>query len=160
TAASDSRASSRSSATSATRRCSRCTPAAVTERASRSRGACWLASEARALADRVLAGEVRAAARAMRLIDHEAPLRPEAVGLLQKAGREAHLIGVTGAPGAGKSSVCDQLITHYRAQGKKVGVVAVDPSSPISGGAVLADRVRMQRHALDDGVFVRSLAAR
>lgn len=115
---------------------------------------------AESLAARVLAGEVRAGARLMRLIDDEVALGAEALAHVYRAGREAHLIGVTGGPGAGKSSLSDQLIAHYRALGKRVGVVAVDPTSPISGGAVLGDRVRMQRHALDEGVFVRSLAAR
>ncbi len=112
------------------------------------------------LADRVLAGEIRAGARLMRLLDDEVPLGSETLALLHRAGHEAHLIGVTGGPGAGKSSLCDQLVAHYREQDKKVGVVAIDPTSPLTGGAVLGDRVRLQRHALDENVFVRSLAAR
>jgi LAO/AO transport system kinase len=72
----------------------------------------------------------------------------------------AYLIGMTGAPGAGKSTLVDRLITHFRARGQTVGVVAVDPSSPFTGGAVLGDRVRMQTHAGDDGVFIRSMATR
>jgi LAO/AO transport system kinase len=71
-----------------------------------------------------------------------------------------YVIGITGNPGAGKSTVVDALIAHYRAAGEKVGVVCVDPTSPFSGGAILGDRIRMQRHALDDGVFIRSLATR
>jgi LAO/AO transport system kinase len=73
---------------------------------------------------------------------------------------KAYMIGVTGNPGAGKSTVVDAMISHYRAAGDKVGVVCVDPTSPFSGGAILGDRIRMQRHALDDGVFIRSLATR
>src|SRR5262245_9416000 len=96
----------------------------------------------------------------MRLVDDGVPLGLAAYGLVHRRGVEAPLVGVTGAPGAGKSSLIDQLIAHYRAENKRVGVVAVDPTSPKSGGAVLADRVRMQRHALDEGVFVRSLASR
>jgi len=76
-----------------------------------------------------------------------------------RAGR-AHVIGVTGPPGAGKSTLVDRLIGHLRAGGKRVGVVAVDPSSPFSGGAVLGDRIRMQAHFLDPGVFIRSLSTR
>lgn len=117
-------------------------------------------AQARALADRALAGETRAIARLMRLIDDEVPLGGAALGLLHRRGGEGHLIGMTGGPGAGKSSLCDQLVAHYRREGRRVGMVAVDPTSPISGGAVLGDRVRLQRHALDDQVFIRSLAAR
>jgi LAO/AO transport system kinase len=112
------------------------------------------------LAERVLAGEVRAAARLMRdLDDHmpgaEATLR----ALFPRTGR-AHVVGLTGSPGAGKSSLTDRLIAHYRAAGKTVGVVAVDPTSAFTGGAILGDRIRMQDHALDPGVFIRSLATR
>jgi len=70
------------------------------------------------------------------------------------------VVGITGNPGAGKSTVVDGLIERYRKRGKRVGVVAVDPTSPFSGGAILGDRIRMQRHATDDGVFIRSLATR
>jgi LAO/AO transport system kinase len=108
----------------------------------------------------ILAGDVRAAARLMRDLDDQ---RPGAVELMKRlyphTGR-AFVLGVTGNPGAGKSTVVDALIDHYRKQGKKVGVVAVDPSSPFSGGAILGDRIRMQRHATDPGVFIRSLATR
>jgi len=72
----------------------------------------------------------------------------------------AYIVGITGNPGAGKSTVVDALIAHYRAAGERVGVVCVDPTSPFSGGAILGDRIRMQRHALDPGVFIRSLATR
>ena len=77
-----------------------------------------------------------------------------------ETGGTEHVIGITGAPGAGKSTLTDRLITEVRAAGKKVGVLAVDPSSPFSGGAILGDRIRMQGHALDDGVFIRSMATR
>ncbi|MCK6546565.1 methylmalonyl Co-A mutase-associated GTPase MeaB [Myxococcota bacterium] len=117
-------------------------------------------AKARELADRVLRGDLRAAARVMRFVDDERPLGLAVLAILHREGPEARLIGVTGAPGAGKSTLIDQLIAHYRAKALKVGVVAIDPSSPISGGAVLADRVRMQRHTLDEGVFVRSLSSR
>src|SRR4051812_41555785 len=89
--------------------------------------------------------------------------RPDAIALLKRVfphtGR-AYIVGITGNPGAGKSTVVDALIAHYRAAGEKVGVVAVDPTSPFSGGAILGDRIRMQRHALDPDVFIRSLATR
>jgi LAO/AO transport system kinase len=108
----------------------------------------------------VRAGDVRIAARLMRDLDDR---RPEAIAALKalfpSTGR-AYMIGITGNPGAGKSTVVDALIGHYRAAGEKVGVVAVDPTSPFSGGAILGDRIRMQRHALDPGVFIRSLATR
>ena len=79
--------------------------------------------------------------------------------LYRHSGR-AHIIGLTGSPGAGKSTLTDRLIQYLRQAGKTVGVVAVDPTSPFSGGAILGDRIRMQRHATDDGVFIRSLATR
>jgi len=113
-----------------------------------------------AVADRVLAGDVRAAARVIRLIDDALP---EAEAILRelwpRTGR-AQLVGITGNPGAGKSTLVDRLIAHLRAQGKTVGVLAVDPTSPFTGGAILGDRIRMQDHALDPGVFIRSLATR
>jgi LAO/AO transport system kinase len=110
--------------------------------------------------DQILSGDVRAAARLMRDLDDR---RPDALAMLKAvfphAGR-AYLVGITGNPGAGKSTVVDALIAHYRAAGERVGVVCVDPTSPFSGGAILGDRIRMQRHALDPGVFIRSLATR
>ncbi|HSB20396.1 MAG TPA: methylmalonyl Co-A mutase-associated GTPase MeaB [Anaeromyxobacteraceae bacterium] len=112
------------------------------------------------LADRVAAGEVRAAARLMRDLDDQAPSARETMrALFARTGR-AYVVGLTGSPGAGKSSLADRLISWYRRQGLTVGVVAVDPTSPFSGGAILGDRIRMQDHALDEGVFIRSLATR
>jgi LAO/AO transport system kinase len=112
------------------------------------------------LAARVLAGDVQAAARLMRLIDD---VQPEAEAALRelwpKTGR-AQIVGITGNPGAGKSTLVDRLVHHLRAAGKTVGVLAVDPTSPFTGGAILGDRIRMQDHALDAGVFIRSLATR
>src|SRR4051794_18373285 len=108
----------------------------------------------------ILDGNVRAAARLMRDLDDR---RPDAMTALKQLfphiGR-GYIVGITGNPGAGKSTVVDALIAHYRGLGEKVGVVAVDPTSPFSGGAILGDRIRMQRHATDDGVFIRSLATR
>jgi LAO/AO transport system kinase len=110
--------------------------------------------------EQVLAGEQRAGALLMRDLDDR---RPGALADLKRlyahTGR-AYIVGVTGNPGAGKSTVVDALIARYRAAGDRVGVVAVDPTSPFSGGAILGDRIRMQRHALDPGVFIRSLATR
>ena len=110
--------------------------------------------------DRILAGEVRAAARLMRDLDDRIPGSTDELKALYPHTGRAHVIGITGNPGAGKSTVVDGLIAHYRAAGERVGVVAVDPSSPFSGGAILGDRIRMQKHALDPGVFIRSLATR
>lgn len=110
--------------------------------------------------DRVLAGDVRVAARLMRDIDDRTAASRAALKALHPHTGRAYIVGITGNPGAGKSTVVDALIAHYRAAGDKVGVVAVDPTSPFSGGAILGDRIRMQRHFTDDGVFIRSLATR
>jgi LAO/AO transport system kinase len=110
--------------------------------------------------DDILAGEQRAAARLMRDLDDRRPAALTALQALFPHTGRAYLVGITGNPGAGKSTVVDALIAHYRAAGERVGVVCVDPTSPFSGGAILGDRIRMQRHALDPGVFIRSLATR
>jgi LAO/AO transport system kinase len=108
----------------------------------------------------VLQGDVRSAARLMRLIDDAQPkAEAELRALFPHTGR-AQIVGITGNPGAGKSTLVDRLIAHLRQQGKTVGVLAVDPTSPFTGGAILGDRIRMQDHALDQGVFIRSLATR
>jgi LAO/AO transport system kinase len=115
---------------------------------------------ARPLADRVLDGDPRAVARAISLIEDESPAGADLVrGIFSRTGR-AYLIGVTGPPGAGKSTLVDRLTAEIRAGGRTVGIVAVDPTSPFSGGAILGDRVRMQAHAGDAGVFIRSMATR
>jgi LAO/AO transport system kinase len=112
------------------------------------------------LSERVLAGDPRAVARAISLIEDELPAGAELIrGIFTTTGR-AYLIGVTGPPGAGKSTLVDRMTTEIRATGKTVGVVAVDPTSPYTGGAILGDRVRMQAHAADAGVFIRSMATR
>ncbi len=112
------------------------------------------------IAREVIAGNVRIAARLMRDLDDNRPGSVEAMKRLYPETGRAFVLGITGNPGAGKSTVVDGLIDYYRKQGKRVGVVAVDPSSPFSGGAILGDRIRMQRHATDEGVFIRSLATR
>jgi LAO/AO transport system kinase len=105
----------------------------------------------------ILAGDVRTAARLMR--DRRNNALASLKALFPHTGK-AYLVGITGNPGAGKSTVVDSLISHYRSLGEKVGVVCIDPTSPFSGGAILGDRIRMQRHALDPNVFIRSLATR
>jgi LAO/AO transport system kinase len=112
------------------------------------------------LVTRVLAGDARAVARLIRLVDDRVPGYLDKLKALHAHTGKAYVLGVTGTPGAGKSTLVDRLIDHYRAAQQKVGVVAVDPSSPFTGGAILGDRIRMQRHFLDDGVFIRSLATR
>ena len=112
------------------------------------------------LAERVRSGDVRAMARAISLIEDEADA---AAGLVRDifphTGR-TYLVGVTGPPGAGKSTLVDRLTTQTRQAGETIGVIAVDPTSPFTGGAILGDRVRMQAHAADEHVFIRSMATR
>lgn len=110
--------------------------------------------------EKVVAGDVRTVARLIRDIDDKIPEVREVLKALYAHTGRAYVIGITGAPGVGKSTLVDQMVSHYRQQGKSVGVLAVDPTSPFTGGAILGDRIRMQRHSLDDGVFIRSLATR
>jgi LAO/AO transport system kinase len=112
------------------------------------------------LSQRVLEGDPRAVARAISLIEDESPGGAELVRRIFAHTGRAYLIGVTGPPGAGKSTLVDRLVTDLRRGGQTVGVVAVDPTSPFTGGAILGDRVRMQAHAGDAGVFIRSMATR
>ncbi len=112
------------------------------------------------LAEQVLDGNIRAAARLMRDIDDGRTQAVEELKRLYSQTGNAFIIGITGPPGAGKSTLVDQLTTSFRGRGKKVGVVAIDPTSPFTGGAILGDRIRMNRHSCDEGVFIRSLATR
>ncbi len=123
-------------------------------------GAAAVSGAAAARVQAIRAGDVRAAARLMREIDDGDPGAEAALAALYPHTGQAQVVGITGPPGAGKSTLVDALVASYRAAGERVGVVAVDPSSPLTGGAILGDRIRMQRHALDPGVFIRSLATR
>ncbi|HLN47353.1 MAG TPA: methylmalonyl Co-A mutase-associated GTPase MeaB [Magnetospirillaceae bacterium] len=114
----------------------------------------------REIATRVLASDWRALARAITLIENDDPAAAALVSALYPRTGRAHIIGVTGPPGSGKSTLVDDITAVIRKGGQSVGIVAVDPSSPFTGGAVLGDRVRMQRHAGDAGVFIRSMASR
>ncbi len=113
-----------------------------------------------AVANGVLSKNIASLARALRLIDDRTDGYRSMLKTLFPATGHAFVIGVTGNPGAGKSTLVDQLIAVFRAAGKTVGVIAVDPTSPFSGGAILGDRIRMQRHSGDAGVFIRSVATR
>jgi GTPase len=116
--------------------------------------------DALALADQVKAGNVRAVSRLITLLECR---NQEGIGILRLLGSASHraaVIGITGYPGAGKSTMIAQLVAAYRRAGMKVGVLAVDTSSPLTGGALLGDRIRMQEHTLDHGVYIRSMATR
>ncbi|MET9274393.1 methylmalonyl Co-A mutase-associated GTPase MeaB [Kribbella sp. NPDC003557] len=112
------------------------------------------------LVERAREGDSRAVARLISLVEDESPLLRDVMAALAPYAGHAHIVGITGSPGVGKSTSTSALVSAYRETGKRVGVLAVDPSSPFSGGALLGDRVRMQDHATDRGVFIRSMASR
>ena len=106
------------------------------------------------------AGDARAIARAISLIEDEAPEAAALIGRIYQQTGRAYVIGLTGAPGTGKSTLVDALTAEIRRSGQTVGIIAVDPTSPFTGGAILGDRVRMTGHAADPGVYIRSMATR
>jgi LAO/AO transport system kinase len=110
--------------------------------------------------DRILAGDLRAMARAATAVENRTPVADALLASLFPHTGKAAIVGITGPPGAGKSTLVDQLTRRLRSQDKTVGIIAVDPSSPFSGGAILGDRIRMQSHHADSGVFIRSMATR
>lgn len=112
------------------------------------------------LAEKILQGDVRSGARLMRWADDRDPRAVSELQTLYPHTGNAHIIGITGNPGSGKSTLVDTVVRHLRREKLRVGVVAIDPSSPYTGGAILGDRIRMQKHAGDPGVFIRSLATR
>ena len=112
------------------------------------------------IADKIVSGDVRAVARLIRDIDDMVPEARAILKELYPFTGKAYVVGITGAPGVGKSTLVDQMVVHLRREEKTVGIIAVDPTSPFSGGAILGDRVRMQRHSMDEGVFIRSMATR
>jgi LAO/AO transport system kinase len=112
------------------------------------------------LVEQARAGQQRAVGRLISLVEDESPRLREVMAALAPYVGQAHVVGITGAPGVGKSTFTSALVTSLRSRDKRVGVLAVDPSSPFSGGALLGDRIRMSDHATDPGVFIRSMASR
>ena len=118
------------------------------------------APNVRELVHRARSGDPRSVARLISLVEDASPLLREVSACLVGHTGNAHVIGITGSPGVGKSTSTSALVHALRTDGKRVGVLAVDPSSPFSGGALLGDRARMQAHAADEGVYIRSMARR
>jgi LAO/AO transport system kinase len=112
------------------------------------------------LAEQIIKGDIKAASRLIRDIDDQRESAIDELKKLYAKTGKAHIVGITGPPGVGKSTLMDKIIEALRAEDKTVGVIVVDPTSPFSGGALLGDRIRMQRHSLDEGVFIHSLATR
>jgi LAO/AO transport system kinase len=119
-----------------------------------------LNQELQAWTERLRAGDARALARVISMVENRAPGWSELLKALFPYTGEARIIGMTGPPGAGKSTLVDQLARHYRQENRTVGILAVDPTSPYSGGAILGDRIRMQGHFSDPGIYIRSMATR
>lgn len=119
-----------------------------------------MASKITRLVEQMLKGEDVSLSRVISLVENESSQVPQIMKLIAPHLGRAHCIGITGPPGVGKSTLVDKLTVLMRQQDSKVGIIAVDPSSPFTGGAVLGDRIRMQQHYLDDGVFIRSMATR
>ncbi len=109
---------------------------------------------------RALDGDHRSIARLISLVESESPQAEIIMRKIYPHSGKAHIIGLTGSPGAGKSTLADKIIAHFKSLGKTIGVIAVDPSSPFTGGAILGDRLRMQQHAVDPDVFIRSMGTR
>lgn len=112
------------------------------------------------LLEHALAGDTRSIGRLISLVESESPSSKEIMKKIYPRTGKAQVIGITGSPGAGKSTFVNRLISQYKHEGKKVGVIAIDPSSPFTGGAILGDRLRMQDHAVEEGVFIRSMGSR
>jgi LAO/AO transport system kinase len=119
-----------------------------------------MSSKSSSLINRIKSGEAAAVARAISKVEDAAPDSADLMKQIYQLSGDGLVIGITGAPGAGKSSLVDKLAMYYRDRDQRVGIVAVDPSSPFSGGAILGDRIRMQALGLDEGVFIRSMATR
>src|SRR6478752_270142 len=119
-----------------------------------------LKPEIQNLVDRVTSGDARALARAITLVENRAHESSEMLKALFPRTGHSKVIGLTGSPGAGKSTLVDQLAREYRQQEKTIGIIAVDPTSPYTGGAILGDRIRMQSHHADPGIYIRSMATR
>ena len=119
-----------------------------------------LAPESSTLVDRIRSGDPRALARAISMVENRAPGCSDLLKALFPYTGKARVLGMTGAPGAGKSTLVDQLAKHYRKENQTVGIIAVDPTSPYTGGAILGDRIRMQDHYSDPGIYIRSMATR
>jgi LAO/AO transport system kinase len=121
---------------------------------------CSLSADLQPTVEKLLAGDARTLARAISTVENRTPGWAELLKALYPRTGKARILGLTGAPGAGKSTLVDQLARHYRKQDRTVGIVAVDPTSPYTGGAILGDRIRMQDHFSDPGIYIRSMATR